>query len=199
MASIFCNNDFDNFVEKYEHILTGITYVCVLLLIYYVLYHPDIVINGILQMQDSDEPFVAFGSAKLANKAQHGLDNFTGFNSNTLAAKAHPEWAGLNISAKNQYGESFTGFNSNTLAAKAHPEWAGLNISAKNQYGESFTGFNGNALMAKTYPGLKTNEPFTSAVLYKQASDVPVPKYMLMPNYSIPTISSNMLEQDAHN
>ena len=201
MSGIFCNSDFDRFIDKYEYILTGIIYACVLLLIYYVLFEPETVIDGILQLQGSyyDDSFVAFGTKGLANKAQHGVDSFTGFNSNVLSTKAHPGWAGLNITQKNQYGESFTGFNSNVLSTKAHPGWTGLNITQKNQYGEPFTNFNSNMLMTKTYPGLKINEGFNSDVLYREASDIPVPKYMLMPNYSVPTIGSNMLEQDIRN
>ena len=105
-------------------------------------------------------------------KAHPGVDNFTGFNSNTLMQKAHP---GV---------DNFTGFNSNTLMQKAHP---GV---------DNFTGFNSNTLMQKAHPGV---DGFTSGVLYSLSSDVPIPDSMLKPNYSNQTITSNMLEQEIRN
>jgi hypothetical protein len=151
-----------SFLTEYKHIFVAVNFVCVMVLLYYLVYKPDSVLSGDISPDayvDEEEGFTAFGTSNLAYKAQHGIDTFTGFNSNVLVKKAHP---GLDTV------EPFTGFNSNVLVKKAHP-------------------------------GLDTVEPFTSALLYRQASNLPVPKYMMSPLYGIPTINTNMLEQDARN
>lgn len=174
-----------SFLAEYKHIFVAVSFVCVMILLYYLVYNPsNSPVYGKYSphaYSDDDEGFTAFGSSNLAYKAQHGIDTFTGFNSNVLVKKTYP---GLDMV------EPFTGFNSNVLVKKAHP---GLDTV------EPFTGFNSNVLNIKAHPGLNTVEPFTSALLYRQASDLPVPKYMMSPLYGIPTINTNMLEQEARN